>query len=204
MTLIIVGAVLTVISLVTSYFLTDRSRWRQFVLLVGIVGAALSFAQGYRNLERAVDLQQELGALSEKNQRLQEQIMPRKLSGDYRRQFTKMLLSDAGHNVVIVSAMLDHEAGDFADSFVEPFRDGKWTVPPRVTNWICPKDGVTIGRVDENPLPGENALDAALTAAAIKHSIKPITGDDTHAISPWFAPGTLYLLIGAKPRAETQ
>jgi len=130
--------------------------------------------------------------------------MPRKLSGDQKQQLTERLSSDAGHNVVIVSTMLDHEAGDFADSFVEPFRDGKWMVAPRVTNWIRPEDGVMIGMVDAQIFPGENALDSALTSAAIKHRLTQITGDDTHAISPWFTSGSLYLLIGAKPRAEAQ
>jgi hypothetical protein len=62
-TLIILGAALTVVSVVLSYFLTDRSRWRKTVLVVGLFGAALSFAQGYRNLERADDLQNKLGVV---------------------------------------------------------------------------------------------------------------------------------------------
>ena len=66
-----------------------------------------------------------------------------------------------------------------------------------------PQDGVTIGRVDDTPLPGETTLNAALTAAGTKHRRNQITGDDAHAISPWFTAGTLYLLIGAKPRADT-
>jgi hypothetical protein len=99
--------------------------------------------------------------------------------------------------------MQDHEAADFADSFVQPFRDGKWTVGPRVTNWARPKDGVTIGRVDEKPLLGEKVLDLALTSAVIPHRSEQIMGDDAQAIYPWFTPGTLYLMIGAKPRAET-
>ena len=64
-----------------------------------------------------------------------------------------------------------------------------------------PQDGVTVARVDDKALPGENILDAALTSANIKHIIKKITGDDTRAISPWFTSGTLYLLIG--PKSET-
>jgi hypothetical protein len=49
-----------------SYFLTDRSRWRKIVLVVGVIGAGLSFVQGYINLERAGNLLNELSALHEK------------------------------------------------------------------------------------------------------------------------------------------
>ena len=68
------------------------------------------------------------------------------------------------------------------------FKNCKWTVAPRVVNWIRSIDGVTIGRVDPEVLPGENILDAALTSANIKHRTKQITGDDIRAISPWFTP----------------
>jgi hypothetical protein len=67
MALLIVAAVITLVSLVTSHFLPDRFRWRKILLLVvGIVGAALSFSQGYSNLERADGLQHELGTLEQK------------------------------------------------------------------------------------------------------------------------------------------
>jgi hypothetical protein len=58
-----IAAVITLVSLVTSHFLPDRFRGRKIVLLViGIVGAAWSFAQGYWSLERVVDLQQKIAA----------------------------------------------------------------------------------------------------------------------------------------------
>jgi hypothetical protein len=190
MTLTIVGGVLTLVSLVISYLLTDRSRPRKIIILVGVVGLALSLVQGYWNQQRVHDLQ--------------ARITPRGLRDDQKQQFSDSLLGEPGHSVVIVSPVLDHEAGDFSDRFVKPFRDGKWTVSSRVTNWLRPEDGVTIRRVDEKVLPGEKALDSALTSAGIKHRSKQITGDDTHAISPWFTSGTLYLLIGAKPKVDTQ
>jgi hypothetical protein len=158
-------------------------------MVIGIVGLGLSSIQGYLSLRRAYSLQQ--------------QLMPRLLAGDERQKFTSILLGDPGRTTVIVSALLDHEAGDFANSFVQPFKDGKWTVEPRVTNWIRPQDGVTIGTIDDTPLPGQATLVAALTAAAIKHRLKQITGDDAQAISPRFTAGTLYLFICAKPRGQT-
>jgi hypothetical protein len=61
MALLIVAAVVSLVSLVTSLFLPDRFRSRKTVLLVvGIVGASVRFAQGYRNSERADDLQNKL------------------------------------------------------------------------------------------------------------------------------------------------
>jgi hypothetical protein len=64
--LLIFAAVLTIVSVVISYFLTSRSGWRKIVLVVGIVGAALSFVQGYRNLERAGGLLNEIGGITAK------------------------------------------------------------------------------------------------------------------------------------------
>jgi hypothetical protein len=64
---LIIAAVITLVSLVTSHFLPDRFRGRKIVLLViGMVGAAWSFAQGYRSLERVADLHKELGTLQQK------------------------------------------------------------------------------------------------------------------------------------------
>jgi hypothetical protein len=67
MIFLILGAVLTLLSLVISYFLTDRSPWRKVVLGVGISGAILSFVLGYKSRERADDLQGQLTALTEKS-----------------------------------------------------------------------------------------------------------------------------------------
>ena len=58
--LLILGAVLTVASLAIGYFPTDRATWRKVVLGLGLAGAALSFILGYKNLERALDLQKEV------------------------------------------------------------------------------------------------------------------------------------------------
>jgi hypothetical protein len=57
MTLIIIGPILAIVSLVISYFWTT---WRKFVLIIGITGAIVALIQGYRNQQRADDLQKQL------------------------------------------------------------------------------------------------------------------------------------------------
>jgi hypothetical protein len=63
---LIVAAVIMIASLVTTHFVPDRFRWRKIALLViGILGAVWSFAQGYRNLERVAVFQAKLVSVEE-------------------------------------------------------------------------------------------------------------------------------------------
>jgi len=56
MLFIIAIAIITVVCLGITFFLTDRSRWRKVLLALGIFGAVLSSLQAYKNRERADDL----------------------------------------------------------------------------------------------------------------------------------------------------
>ena len=99
-------------------------------ILGGVCGYAAFMVSSRLSGLQAVALKQAHDTAAEAKQ----VAMPRHLRDDHKRQFMATLSSNAGYSVVIVSAMLDHEAGDFVDDFVEPFRDCKWTVAPRVIN----------------------------------------------------------------------
>jgi hypothetical protein len=71
MLLIIVVATVSIIALAITFFLTDRSRWRKILLVIGIVTAALSGLQAYNNRERAEELKDENLKLSAKIRQLQ-------------------------------------------------------------------------------------------------------------------------------------
>jgi hypothetical protein len=68
MPLIIAVATVSVVAVGITFFLADRSHWRKILLVIGIVAAALSGLQAYTNRERADVLQNELGALQQKQE----------------------------------------------------------------------------------------------------------------------------------------
>lgn len=68
MVLILAVATVSIVALGITFFLTDRSHWRKILLVIGIVGAALSGLQAYRNRDRADVLQNELRALQQKQE----------------------------------------------------------------------------------------------------------------------------------------
>jgi hypothetical protein len=63
MFLIVAAAIVSIVSLAITFFLTDRSHWRKFLLIVGIVAAALTGFQAITNRKRSNHLQQEVEKL---------------------------------------------------------------------------------------------------------------------------------------------
>ena len=61
-------AIVSLLSLGITFFLTDRSHWRKILLVIGIVAAALSGLQAYSNRQRADSLRNELGTLQQKQE----------------------------------------------------------------------------------------------------------------------------------------
>jgi len=50
---LIVAGVITLVSLITNYFVPERFRWRKIALLtIGILGVIWSFAQGYMSYQK--------------------------------------------------------------------------------------------------------------------------------------------------------
>jgi hypothetical protein len=66
--LIILVATLSIVALLVTFFLTDRSRWRKVLLIVGILGTALSGVQAYNSRQRADHLQGELDTLRQQEE----------------------------------------------------------------------------------------------------------------------------------------
>ena len=52
----VLGPAITAVSVLTTFFLTDRSHWRKFLLIAGIIGAVLSAWQGYSSRNQLTDL----------------------------------------------------------------------------------------------------------------------------------------------------
>ena len=80
---LVIAALITLVSLVSSQFLPDRFRLRKVVaLVIGILGAAWSFAQGYWSLERGADLDAQLSKARAETQKIRERISTRHFTGE--------------------------------------------------------------------------------------------------------------------------
>lgn len=131
--------------------------------------------------------------------RLETKLAPRRLSGDDVNRMAAILSVASPMNVAIVSRMMDPEGEDFADDLAGVISKSHWNAV-RYRNWTRSDKGVFIATAEGTPLlPGMGALIAALDVVNIAHTTIVIKGDDLHRVSPWFGPGVMYLLIGAKP-----
>jgi hypothetical protein len=137
--LLIIGAVLTIASVVISYYLTDRATLRKIVLGVGLAGAALSFIQGYRNVERAGALQNKLTTVDAEEKHLeclQSEMTRRHFSPEQRARLVSKLAAFPG--TVVNTWMFvggpgservlsfEEEKTFFALTLTDVFRAAKW------------------------------------------------------------------------------
>jgi len=93
-TLLIGALVLTVVAAAIGF-----CGWRKLALFFVVVGAVLSFVLGYRNLERAVDLQTKLGAVEGKEAHaecVQSQMTNRHLTTEQRATLSSKLAAYPG------------------------------------------------------------------------------------------------------------
>ena len=114
--LLILGAVLTVASLAIGYFPTDRATWRKVVLGLGLAGAALSFILGYKNLERALDLQKEV-----------EHLKPWHVSDEQAKNLRAGLSSLSPGKIAFDYRLMDAEGEGFAKQLAEIFKSAGWS-----------------------------------------------------------------------------
>jgi hypothetical protein len=132
MSLIIIGAILTLASLVISYFLTNRSPWRKIVLIVGIAGALLTCVQGYRNLRRADNFQRQLAEERAEAQKVRERISPRSLTDKQVVEVADSLRKYAGQSVSILTYWDNAECAALARRIFETLQSANWNVPSRL------------------------------------------------------------------------
>lgn len=64
MLLILVAPIIACVSVAMTFFLSDRSRWRRGLLIVGILAAAASALQAYKNREQAEGLRHQVAQLN--------------------------------------------------------------------------------------------------------------------------------------------
>ncbi|MFI4974898.1 MAG: hypothetical protein ACHP84_10200 [Caulobacterales bacterium] len=132
--------------------------------------------------------------------KLEVRIAPRRLTGSQRAAFEGALHPTSGMPLIVASRVVDAESGDFADDLAGALKEGHWPNVSRSMNWITTEHrGVFVATVEGTSTPEVGDLIAALKRAGITAEPMTISGDDLQTISPWFVPGTLYLLVGVKP-----
>lgn len=140
MALLIASLVLTIISVAINRLLAERYRWSKTVLMgLTIVGAAVSFWQGYRSLERAAALQTTLKVVEAKAvhaECVQSQMTNRHLTTQQRATLSSELAAFPGVIVNIwrftgtpgsqTVISFELETIRFAGELTEVFRAAKW------------------------------------------------------------------------------
>jgi hypothetical protein len=200
MKLLILGGVLAIASLVIGYFPTDRATWRKIVLALGIAGATLAFIQGYRNQERAADLQKQLTALSEKNR-------PRALSPAQQERITTQMRQFAGAQYDVSVPEGDPEAAGLLPLIEKSLDDAGWK------EVVCAFGTLVINRDNKPPVcvrpPGTKDVTVAFAperASRLAHIASALASALTaEGISASFGSGNvsyqtdaIHILIGRK------
>lgn len=134
MLLIIAVAVVSVVSLGITFFLTDRSHWRKILLVIGIVAAALSSLQAYNNRERAIAIEKEAAELRVALE--QEQAThppPRTITPEQQAKLIDRLTPTAKGPVILNVAMIDFsDAKLFGAQISDVLTKSGFTVSPPV------------------------------------------------------------------------
>ena len=140
--------------------------------------------------------------------RLQQEIAPRRLTGQQRTELTNLLKSfpDAVQ-VAIVSVFLDGESSDFADDLNAAIMAANWKTT-RIRNRLTSKFGVSVGVVEGTPETDQSGRPIASLKQRLTNALRTIgvpcqdvtfgPGDLT-TINPAFERGVIYLVIEKKP-----
>jgi len=132
--------------------------------------------------------------------KLEAQIAPRRLSAEQERVMLGALRPMNGPPVVVVSRILDGESHAYAEDFLNVLQEAKWENVSKNWNWTASEhSGLFVGTLEGTVLPQSSVLLRAMERAGLKVSPLTITLDHSQEMSPWFAPGTLYLFVGSHP-----
>ena len=120
---LIVAAVITLVSLITSYFVPERFRWRKIALLIiGILGVIWSFTQGYISHQDVLQLRTKVTDL-------EAQQIPRHLSPEQKAILIAALSPFSGQKVSLWCLISARDCNAFTEDFGFVFREAKWNVP---------------------------------------------------------------------------
>jgi hypothetical protein len=123
MAALIVAGVITLVSLVTNYFVPERFRWRKIALLIiGILGVIWSFAQGYISHQDVLHLRTKVTDL-------EAQQIPRNLSPEQKATLIAALSPFSGQKVSLWCLISARDCNAFAEDFRSVFKEAKWNAP---------------------------------------------------------------------------
>jgi len=142
--------------------------------------------------------------------RLQQQVAPRRLTGEQKAELTKTLKAYPDPiGVVIVSPLLDTEGSDFADDFDAAFgeKGANWKTV-RLKDRLTQNTGISLGVYEGTPkldpfgrpiLQLKQRIADALTAVGIPSHDVTFGEGDLHSTARQFERGPIYLVIEHKP-----
>jgi hypothetical protein len=121
MLLILAGPIITIVAVAVTFFLTDRSHWRKFLLIVGIIAAALSGLQAYRSREWVSDLQHQVATAEQK-------LKPRAITPEQKEVLLTCFAAIPKRPVTVVPKAFDNEAEDYAAEIADVLQSAHFEV----------------------------------------------------------------------------
>jgi len=172
MLLMLAGPAITVVAVGVTFFLTDRSHWRKFLLIAGIVGAVLSGLQAYRSRERADDLQNQVATATGRATRaesdLQKLKAPRTLKLERQQFVTKATAPFSGQQYRVAISQGADDGIAFWESLYPALKKAGWIYlraePPSVGN---PPAGIPIAAMPGVEIRFDPAKESELKSAAL-------------------------------------
>ncbi len=140
--------------------------------------------------------------------RLEDQVSPRRLTGEQKTELTKLLEKYPDTvGIVIVSTLLDTESSDFADDFDAAIGNAKWKTM-RFKDRLTQNTGISLGVFEGTPeldpwgrpiTKLKQRIGDALKAIGVSYHDVTFGKDDLHSTSVQFQSGPIYLVVEHKP-----
>jgi hypothetical protein len=102
------------------------------------------------------------------------------------------------YGIGIVSTLLDPEAREYAEDFIEVEKGAHWETVVDI-GWTRSDPGLFVATCDGGNSPITGLVEKALDAAHVPYKEIPLSSED-HTAAIGFTKGATYILVGHKPR----
>lgn len=155
--------------------------------------------------ERAAVLERDAAALRAQAEsdrlariKLEERIVPRRLSGEQKVALVAAMSSLPKPNVAVVSRLMDNEGSDLAADLKIAFAEaGAVIVPGNLSTWLSHEKGLFVGVVENDAAAA--AWSDVLAKAGVPATARAMSAADNSTLGAGIVPGVLYVLVGAHP-----
>lgn len=154
---ILIAPALTIVAIVITFFLSDRSHWRKFIVSIGIITATISAFQSYNSRDKVISLQRQVA-----------EFTGRRLTPESMKQITGDLKDFTGEHLTIVSYTGDPEAAQLGIQIKYALKDAGIIVADDLGAARAGAGGVDFG-IHISGLQSANAFMVAIRKSLEEH-----------------------------------